>query len=245
MVTGDFLFEPRKGNNYDKDDDHLAQMMELLGRMPKNMALSGKNSKKYFNSQSHLRRISGLNYWPLKKVLMEKYRVKEEEALALSDFLVPMLEWYPHKRATAQQMLNHPWLNRTSNYEYKYTEKEYEIMMLKKDMKMAGNKGSRNLEEDQQEMNELIESDEELNAGDLDEDRFGATHPNNSSDDEGMEGDEEYDYDSDENSLMDSEEGRIILRKHKAKQAKINNSFTGPYPIDPTDFNHTDKGPNA
>lgn len=50
MVTGDFLFEPRKGNNYDKDDDHLAQMMELLGRMPKNMALSGKNSKKFFNS---------------------------------------------------------------------------------------------------------------------------------------------------------------------------------------------------
>ena len=39
MVTGDFLFEPRKGNNYDKDDDHLAQMMELLGRMPKNLAL--------------------------------------------------------------------------------------------------------------------------------------------------------------------------------------------------------------
>jgi len=26
--------------------------------------------------------------------------------------------------------------------------------------------------------------------------------------------------------------------------AKINNSFTGPYPLDPTDFNHTDKGPN-
>lgn len=48
MVTGDFLFEPRKGNNYDKDDDHLAQMMELLGRMPKNMALSGKHSKKFF-----------------------------------------------------------------------------------------------------------------------------------------------------------------------------------------------------
>lgn len=24
MITGDFLFEPRKGQNYDKDDDHLA-----------------------------------------------------------------------------------------------------------------------------------------------------------------------------------------------------------------------------
>ena len=26
IVTGDFLFEPRKGHNYDKDDDHLAQV---------------------------------------------------------------------------------------------------------------------------------------------------------------------------------------------------------------------------
>lgn len=31
MITGDFLFEPRKGQVYDKDDDHLAQMMEILG----------------------------------------------------------------------------------------------------------------------------------------------------------------------------------------------------------------------
>ena len=31
MITGDFLFEPRTDKVYDKDDDHLAQMMELLG----------------------------------------------------------------------------------------------------------------------------------------------------------------------------------------------------------------------
>ena len=135
MVTGDFLFEPRKGNNYDKDDDHLAQMMELLGRMPKNMALSGKHSKKFFTGQGNLKRISGLNFWPLKKVLMEKYRIKEEEAQSLSDFLTPMLEWYPTQRATAQQMLNHNWLNMEPNYEYKYSDREYEVMMLKKDLK--------------------------------------------------------------------------------------------------------------
>jgi hypothetical protein len=33
---------------------------------------------------------------------MEKYRIKEEEAENLSDFLTPMLGWYPEKRATAQ-----------------------------------------------------------------------------------------------------------------------------------------------
>jgi serine/threonine-protein kinase SRPK3 len=107
-------------------------MMELLGRMPSNMALSGKHSKKFFDINGHLRKISGLNFWPLKKVLMEKYRIKEDEATALSDFLVPMLEWYPSKRATAQSMLSHYWLNLPANYEYKYTDKQYEVMILKK-----------------------------------------------------------------------------------------------------------------
>ena len=45
LITGEFLFEPRKTQTYSKDDDHLAQMIELLGRMPKNLAISGKNSK--------------------------------------------------------------------------------------------------------------------------------------------------------------------------------------------------------
>jgi len=93
MITGDFLFEPKKGSNYDKDEDHLAQMMELLGRMPKNMALSGKSSKEFFNDEGHLKNITGLNFWPLKKVLMEKYRIKQAEAEAFADFLMPMLEW--------------------------------------------------------------------------------------------------------------------------------------------------------
>ena len=89
---------------------------------------------------------------------MEKYRIREDEAQAFADFLEPMLAWYPHKRATAQQMLEHPWLNMPANFEYKHTDKEYDIMMLKKEMK------SKNVvQDDHQEMNELIDSDEEVN----------------------------------------------------------------------------------
>ena len=80
MATGDFLFEPRKGEKYGKDDDHLAQMMELLGRMPKSMAYGAQRYKRFFNTQGHLNRIKGLNFWPLKKVLVEKYRIKDDEA---------------------------------------------------------------------------------------------------------------------------------------------------------------------
>jgi serine/threonine-protein kinase SRPK3 len=63
-------------------------MMELLGRMPKNLALSGKNSREFFDSKGNLRRINGLSYWPLRKVLTEKYLIKEAEASVLADFLM-------------------------------------------------------------------------------------------------------------------------------------------------------------
>jgi len=91
MTTGDFLFEPRSGKNYGKDDDHLAQMMELLGRMPNSLAQRGMRRRRFFRRDGSLRRITGLKYWPLQKVLMEKYRFKEKEALAFADFLLPCL----------------------------------------------------------------------------------------------------------------------------------------------------------
>lgn len=41
LVTGDLLFEPKSGRDYDRDEDHLALMMELLGRMPKKVRRGG------------------------------------------------------------------------------------------------------------------------------------------------------------------------------------------------------------
>jgi hypothetical protein len=51
-------------------------------------------------------------------------------------------------------------------------------------------------------------------------------------------------FDDTEISLIDPDEERQIQRAWKEKEAKIHNSFTGPYPLDPTEFNHTDKGEN-
>jgi serine/threonine-protein kinase SRPK3 len=35
LATGDFLFEPKSGSSWDRDEDHVALMIELLGRPPK------------------------------------------------------------------------------------------------------------------------------------------------------------------------------------------------------------------
>jgi serine/threonine-protein kinase SRPK3 len=159
LITGDFLFEPKKGDSYSKNDDHLAQIMELLGKMPKKFALSGRNSKKYFTRSGNLRRIKNLQFWHLRNVLMEKYRLKEIEAKGLADFLLPMLEYYPERRATAREMLNHYWLNMPANFEYYMNDREYErMLMVKRNQKKEKN-------EDETER-DVIESDSELNAAD-------------------------------------------------------------------------------
>jgi len=110
LATGDVLFDPRSGKDYDRDEDHLALMMELIGRMPKHLALSGKYSKEFFNRNGELRHIRSLKFWPCERVLMEKYNMSEKDSKELSDFLSPMLDFNPSKRASAEQMLEHPWL---------------------------------------------------------------------------------------------------------------------------------------
>ena len=45
MVTGEFLFDPKKEETVSKSQDHLALMMELLNKFPKNYSTIGTNSK--------------------------------------------------------------------------------------------------------------------------------------------------------------------------------------------------------
>ena len=45
LLTGDLLFDPRAGEGYERDEDHLAQCVELLGKIPKKVAQTGRYSK--------------------------------------------------------------------------------------------------------------------------------------------------------------------------------------------------------
>jgi serine/threonine-protein kinase SRPK3 len=110
LLTGDLLFEPKSGRSYTKNDDHLAQMIELLGTIPKNISTSGKHASKYFNRKGDLLHIKKLKSWRLIDVLKDKYQFPEEECIVIENFLLPMINYYPHQRATATESLNHPWL---------------------------------------------------------------------------------------------------------------------------------------
>lgn len=63
------------------------------------------------NATGELRHITKLKPWGLCDVLLEKYQWDERDATAFADFLIPMLEFDPERRATAEQCLRHPWLS--------------------------------------------------------------------------------------------------------------------------------------
>ncbi|KAG5282630.1 hypothetical protein AALO_G00058110 [Alosa alosa] len=111
LVTGDSLFEPKAGKSFSLEEDHIAHIIELLGKIPPAIALSGKYSFEYFNNRGDLRRIAVLRPWSLYEVLVEKYHFPLREASLFADFLLRMLDFLPERRATAAQCLKHPWLS--------------------------------------------------------------------------------------------------------------------------------------
>ncbi|KAH9992815.1 kinase-like domain-containing protein [Russula vinacea] len=111
LAGGDYLFDPQAGSRYSKDEDHIAQIIELVGEFPQSLAFSGKYSSRFFNRKGELRHINKLRYWPLEDVLHDKYEFSRETAQTIASFLSPMLRLNPEKRAGAGELVHHRWLD--------------------------------------------------------------------------------------------------------------------------------------
>jgi len=118
LLTGDLMFDPRAGKSWNREEDHLALIIELLGDFPKTLLNAGKHTADYFNKRGELKHIHHLNYWAMKDVLREKYKFTDTDAREISEFLMPILEISPKHRATAAECLRHPWLHIDSNHMY-------------------------------------------------------------------------------------------------------------------------------
>merc|ERR1711920_830114 len=56
-----------------------------------------------------------MGIWTLCEVLVEKYKMEQEVAEEITDFLLPMLQWEPHKRQSAAEALKHHWLQESAD----------------------------------------------------------------------------------------------------------------------------------
>ena len=110
LLTNNYLFKPHKGEYFSKDDDHLALMIETLGKMPKKFALGGKHSREYFNKNGEMINIKDIKQYPISYLLQEEYDFDMEDAVKIEEFLTPMLEYDPKKRCSALGALKATWL---------------------------------------------------------------------------------------------------------------------------------------
>ncbi|GAA0142318.1 hypothetical protein LIER_03247 [Lithospermum erythrorhizon] len=111
LATGEMMFTPNVGQGFSEDEDHLASMMELLGKMPKKIATGGAKSKDYFDKFGDLKRIRRLKYGSLDRLLVDKFNFSDSDAKEFAEFLVPILDFDPVTRPTAQQCLQHSWID--------------------------------------------------------------------------------------------------------------------------------------
>ncbi|KAJ0069305.1 hypothetical protein NL108_003235, partial [Boleophthalmus pectinirostris] len=51
LATGDYLFEPHSGEDYSRDEDHIALITELLGKVPRKVVAAGKYSREFFSKK--------------------------------------------------------------------------------------------------------------------------------------------------------------------------------------------------
>jgi serine/threonine protein kinase len=92
LLTGDLMFDPHSGKTWNREEDHLALIIELLGNFPRSLLAEAKKSNEYFNRNGELKHIHNLNYWGLKDVLVEKYKFSPADAAEITDFLEPIME---------------------------------------------------------------------------------------------------------------------------------------------------------
>ena len=189
LVTGDFLFQPEKGETFTKNDDHVAKFIQTLGKMPKNFAKRGEYYKKFFTKEGKMRRVKEIKHIGIKEILIKKYHFKEFEAQALSDFLLPMLEFYPERRASARDLLRHPWLSMPPNYDYLMSETEIFRMNMKENLLGISEYSTKDKKE-ADDNRDVYSSDSELNEADCeDNDKNAKVQNDNDNDDEIQLGD--------------------------------------------------------
>jgi serine/threonine protein kinase len=130
LLTGDFLFDPKNSTHkgYEKDDDHLALIIERCGGIPPALIDEGRLRSKFFDQRYNLRKIrqSDLRPEKLSDRIVRKYHWKRQNAEELEFFLRECLQVMDCDRASSAQLLEHDWLKvKPHDFSYKMDHPDF------------------------------------------------------------------------------------------------------------------------
>ena len=140
LLTGDFLFDPKNSahKGYDKDDDHLALIIERCGGIPAALIDEGRLRSKFFDQRYSLRKIrqSDLRPEKLSDRIVRKYHWKRQHAEEFESFLRICLQVMDCDRASAAQLLEHDWL-KVKPHDSSYKEDEHDVAAARQTQQMS------------------------------------------------------------------------------------------------------------
>jgi len=112
LITGEYLFEiDRNLSDNDKDREHLHQMYEILGKMPKEQALDCEFSDELFDNQGRIINRKQCDYTSIDEIMANEFNFSENDSKEISIFLRKMLDYNVNTRCSAKSLINDVWIN--------------------------------------------------------------------------------------------------------------------------------------
>ena len=112
LITGEYLFDiDRHLNNNEKDREHLHQMYEILGKIPKDQALDCEFTEELFDNQGRIVNRKQCEYTNIETLLNKKFNNSENDSKKIYSFLRKMLDYNIKTRSSAKALINDIWLN--------------------------------------------------------------------------------------------------------------------------------------
>ncbi|XP_033171658.1 SRSF protein kinase 3-like isoform X2 [Drosophila mauritiana] len=111
LATKNYLFDIQSKRGKDgKDEAHLANIIEYCGHIPRYLIRNGKHSPNFFRTNGKLSNRESLKPTKLTNLLIRCEGWTTRNATEFVDFLMPMLNTDPLKRASACKALGSPYL---------------------------------------------------------------------------------------------------------------------------------------
>ena len=109
-------------------------MVEMVGKIPKDVLMASKHRHRYFDDSNKLRNIKTLFRKPLHKVLKEKYKYDDRSAKSFASFLYGCLRLRPTARNSLYATMNHPWMRNDTKALSFLTQEQWKAYLNQKDV---------------------------------------------------------------------------------------------------------------
>lgn len=110
FLTGNYLFDVNGDDTRVSDREHLHEMYEILGKMPREMADECEFSEELFDIKGRILKMKQCDYTSLSEILIKEFNFSEKDSIEIEEFLKILLDYCPKKRGSACDLLEHTWL---------------------------------------------------------------------------------------------------------------------------------------